>query len=134
MITATKQLRENEFLFTPSPLAQQNKEIEKTERIRQIKTWLGSTMKINTLDGRTFSGKFNCLDCYNNIILASTTEYPKNYIPSSEDSSDSKFIGLVMIPSKIVENVIVFPKKEKAIFEDEPKDQEEEEGEEGEDL
>ena len=48
---------------------------EKSERRKELETWLNKIMKVEISDGRTLIGLFLCTDRDRNIILGSCQEY-----------------------------------------------------------
>lgn len=85
--------------------------------VKTIKeTFLGKNTKITINDGRTFEGRFVCIDSEVNIILQGTYEYRIGNQSKSIESETSivaettpqkRWAGMVMIPGQHITNVEV---------------------------
>lgn len=77
--------------------------------VKTIKnTFIGKNVKITITDGRTFEGRFVCVDSEMNVILQGSYEYRSDkQSQSTTSNSDTKkrWAGMVMIPGKHITDV-----------------------------
>ncbi|KAH0835963.1 LSM domain-containing protein 1 [Fonsecaea pedrosoi] len=100
--------------------------MEEAEATQFLESLLGKTFNVTVLDGRLFSGTFQCTDSDSNIILSNSFEYrmpsraaEKAAIdklkttgqPSRVDMT-SRFVGLIVIPGKQIAKMEVEEKRE----------------------
>jgi N-alpha-acetyltransferase 38, NatC auxiliary subunit len=93
------------------------KEDERSRKaVKTIKdTFLGKNIKITINDGRTFEGRFVCIDSEVNVILQGTYEYRiGNQSNNTEIQAlnvsqivQKRWAGMVMIPGQHITNVEV---------------------------
>mmetsp|Transcript_19694 Transcript_19694/g.27470 ORF Transcript_19694/g.27470 Transcript_19694/m.27470 type:complete len:145 (-) Transcript_19694:24-458(-) len=97
----------NTKLDTPSPLKIQQND---TPKIRTLKHLLNKKIEVEITDGRTFTGKFYCVDKQQNLILGETLETQKKTIatkdhPEGKEKMSQKHVGLVTIPGRHIVSV-----------------------------
>lgn len=83
-----------------------------TDALTTVKDYLQRTLRICILDNRVFLGTFVCMDKQLNIILTNTEEYRLG------ESSQGRFVGMVMVPWKQVTKVEVQGSGVQGDFED----------------
>lgn len=78
---------------------EQESEQPKAERllVQRARKLLNRRMRVGVTDGRTFFGKFHCLDKQGNIILSDTVEQMEG--SSSSADAELRHLGLVLIPA-----------------------------------
>ena len=79
--------------------------IEEPSSVKNLKELLRRTLRITTTDGRIFLGTFVGTDTQLNILLASTDEF--RLAPLDSVNLDGRFVGLVMIPRRLVVKIEV---------------------------
>lgn len=73
---------------------------EEPNSVKELKGLLRRTLRVTTTDGRIFIGTFVGTDTQLNILLASTDEF--RLAPLDSVNLDGRFVGLVMIPRRLV--------------------------------
>ncbi|KXJ15518.1 N-alpha-acetyltransferase 38, NatC auxiliary subunit [Exaiptasia diaphana] len=75
---------------------------EKTEKRKQLESWLNKLMRIKISDGRTLIGSFLCTDKDMNIILGSCQEFVGQ---PGVDKEDPRILGLAMVPGRHIKSI-----------------------------
>lgn len=87
------------------------KEDERSRKaVKTIKdTFLGKHIKITINDGRTFEGRFVCIDSEVNVILQGTYEYRigNQQAVNVPQTVQKRWAGMVMIPGQHITHVEV---------------------------
>ncbi|PSS37323.1 hypothetical protein PHLCEN_2v800 [Hermanssonia centrifuga] len=78
---------------------------EDTPAIQSLKSLLRQSLRITILDGRIFLGTFAGTDKQLNILLINTDEF--RLAPRQHINPDGRFVGLVLIPWRLVVKVEV---------------------------
>ena len=71
--------------------------------VRDLKSLLNRTLRVTIRDGRVFLGSFAGTDKLLNILLVNTDEF--RFSPPQHANPGGRFVGLVLIPWRLVLNV-----------------------------